>query len=385
MPDLQFNVSSPEAIPATILRLRGPNSTRLPEVFCVRDETSGHTLCGQADPLDPEAFYLPVEGLDAGASRTYRIVEGKENPCGFLGVEVTEDGGTVSVDVHGERFTRYHYTPESAPARPYFYPVLAPGGVPVTRNYPMADVPGEARDHFHHRSLWVAHGDVNGADNWAEEKGHARTEHVAFDGIFSGPLAGGFRERTRWVTAEGDPLLDEVREVRVYGVEDTHRVLDLTLRFTPVNGEVTFGDTKEGGLISVRVATSMDAKKDGTIVNGAGGVNEKETWGKQAPWCDYYGPVQDRVMGIALMDHPSNPRHPTYWHVRNYGLMTANPFGLSHFYDDKSRDGSLTISEGETLTWRYRMLVHPGTTEEAGVGREYTAFAADVTTQFDSE
>ncbi|MBW3624561.1 MAG: PmoA family protein [Armatimonadetes bacterium] len=382
MSDVRFSLSTPASLPATLLLLKRPPELALPEVFLVQDETSGHEACAQTDPLHPDYFYLPVEGLDAGAARRYRIREGSGNPCGRLGVEVAEDGDSLSIDVHGERFTRYHYGREAAPARPYFYPVLAAGGIPVTRNYPMADVPGESRDHPHHRSLWVAHGDVNGADNWSEGKGHARTEHLAFEGIFSGPLAGGFREKTRWVTSDGEPLLNETREVRVYGVEEPHRLLDLTLSFTPSADNVTFGDTKEGGLISVRVATSMDAAKDGAIVNGSGGINEKETWGKPAPWCDYYGPVQGRIMGITLMDHPSNPRYPTYWHVRNYGLMTANPFGLSYFYNDKSKDGSLTIPAGETLTWRYRMLVHPGTTEDARVDAQYAAFTADLNANF---
>jgi hypothetical protein len=158
-----------------------------------------------------------------------------------------------------------------------------------------------------------------------------------------------------------------------------YRVLDLTLQLTPADGDVTFGDTKEGGLISVRVATSMDADKGGTIHNAEGGVNEKATWGKQAAWCDYYGPVQGRTLGVTLMDHPDNPRFPTYWHVRNYGLMTANPFGLSYYYNDKSKNGSLVLPAGETSTWRYRLLVHEGTTEEARVASQYAAFASAVT------
>jgi hypothetical protein len=349
----------------------------------VRDEISGRERIGQADPLDGDVFYLPVDGLEAGVKHSFRLLEGSDTHTGGLGVEVCRDGGSVCFDVAGERFTRYHYAPDEAPARPYFYPILAPGGLPVTRNYPMADLPGEAHDHPHHRSLWVAHGDVNGADNWSEEPGNGRTEHLAFDGVFGGPLAGGFRERCRWIAADGSPLLDEVRDVRVLACDPGQRVLDLTLRFTAADRNVTFGDTKEGGLISVRVATSMDADKGGTIHNGSGGVNEKETWGKPAPWCDYYGPVQGRTLGIALMDHPDNPRHPTHWHVRNYGLMTANPFGLSYFYNDKSRDGSLTMKAGETLTWRYRMLVHAGTTEEAGVDARYAAFTADVSVSVD--
>jgi hypothetical protein len=32
-----------------------------------------------------------------------------------------------------------------------------------------------------------------------------------------------------------------------------------------------------------------------------------------------------------MMDHPSNPRFPTYWHARDYGLFSLNPFGVRDF------------------------------------------------------
>src|SRR5580700_2539821 len=62
-------------------------------------------------------------------------------------------------------------------ARPFFFPVNEPGGRCVTRSYPMEAVPDESTDHPHHRSLWIAHGDVNGVDNWSEETGHGSTKH----------------------------------------------------------------------------------------------------------------------------------------------------------------------------------------------------------------
>jgi hypothetical protein len=378
MPFSRLKIASPEALPATVLTVSLEQPAQAGASLRLMDETSGHEVCAQVDALNPRQLYLPVNGLDAGAKRSFRVLEGTGGQCGPQGVEVSEDGTSLCIDVHGERFTRYHYTSADAPARPYFYPILAPGGLPVTRNYPMADVDGEMRDHPHHRSVWAAHGDVNGTDNWSEEKGHGRTEHVSFEGHFGGPVAGGFREKTRWVSNQGEPLLDETRDVRAYAVDGPYRVLDLALQLTPTNGDVTFGDTKEGGLISVRVATSMDVDKAGTIHNSEGGVNEDGTWGKQAAWCDYYGPVQGRTLGITLMDHPSNPRFPTYWHVRNYGLMTANPFGLSYYHNDKSKNGSLVLPVGQTSTWKYRLLVHEGTTEVARVSSQYTAFAAVV-------
>ena len=113
----------------------------------------------------------------------------------------------------------------------------------------------------------------------------------------------------------------------------------------------------------------------GKIENGIGGVNEDETWGKRAPWCDYTGPVNGKTVGVTIMDHPESFRHPTYWHVRNYGLMTANPFGLSYFYNDKSRRGSHMLAPGESIVGIYRYYVHKGDATEANIKERYHDFA----------
>ena len=102
--------------------------------------------------------------------------------------------------------------------------------------------------------------------------------------------------------------------------------MDFEITLKASNGELTFGDTKEGTM-AVRLAETMRLKGkagQGHIVNSAG-VRDGQTWGKRAEWCDYYGPVEGRTVGIAIFDHPKNPRHPTWWHVRDYGLFAANP------------------------------------------------------------
>ncbi|NMA45816.1 MAG: hypothetical protein GX945_04570, partial [Lentisphaerae bacterium] len=55
----------------------------------------------------------------------------------------------------------------------------------------------------------------------------------------------------------------------------------------------------------------------------------------------------------------------------NYGLMTANPFGLSYFLNDKKADGSLTIAQGTNLDFRYRVLFHAGCCRHAGIADKY--------------
>jgi VCBS repeat-containing protein len=111
----------------------------------------------------------------------------------------------------------------------------------------------------------------------------------------------------------------------------------------------------------------------GTVLN-ANGDKDGDAWGKAAPWVDYVGPVKDNTVGIAIMNHPSSFRFPTYWHVRTYGLFTANPFGLHHFKGDNNIDGSHTLAKGETMTLRYRVYIHKGTTQEAEIAKQFKIY-----------
>jgi len=144
-----------------------------------------------------------------------------------------------------------------------------------------------------------------------------------------------------------------------------------------------FADTKEGGMVAIRLAVTMDeigavvggAKVHGQMFNSAGSAGAKECWGKPADWCDYVGPVNGKTVGVAVMDNPKNFRHPTTWHIRDYGLYTANPFGLKDFTGDKSKNGSKVWKQGETAEFNYRILIHKGDTKAARVADAYTLYA----------
>ncbi|MCD6338330.1 MAG: PmoA family protein, partial [Verrucomicrobia bacterium] len=92
------------------------------------------------------------------------------------GVQITDapSQGKLQVTVNGKLFTEYHYKGYS---RPFLYPIIGPGGAHMTRNWPMKNVPGEEQDHPHHKSLWWAHGDINGVDFWSESSRAGKTVH----------------------------------------------------------------------------------------------------------------------------------------------------------------------------------------------------------------
>ncbi len=321
------------------------------------------------------------EALEAGETRTFRIGDWTgEAASDPVRVEPFGSHGVAVSDRHG-LFTRYCHGPDLV--RPILYPLNETGGQCVTRHYPMEKVAGETDDHVHHRSCWVAWGDVNGVDHWSEEAGHGWQRHRVFDGISSGSVHGGLRAVVDWTTADGQRQLVEHRTYRFYNCPDEIRIFDMTVRMALTDGDVRFGDTKEGGICSVRVARSMDGNRDGHFITGAGARGEDEGWGKPAPWCDYVGPVGGKTVGITIMDHPANFRHPTTWHVRDYGLMTANPFGLSAFTGDASNDGSHTWGAGETIVWRYRVAIHAGDTAQADIAGHYANFADPVEVTID--
>src|SRR5262249_54449101 len=149
--------------------------------------------------------------------------------------------------------------------------------------------------------------------------------------IKSGKDEGVIRSKDKWVDADGVTVLTDDRTMRIYNVK-SGRMFDFEVTLHASNGDITFNDTKEGTM-AIRIAETMRLKQpknkpgEGHIINSEG-VKDGDTWGKHADWVDYYGPVGGKTVGFAMFDHPSNPRHPTTWHVRDYGLFAANPFGL---------------------------------------------------------
>lgn len=319
-----------------------------------------------------------VDGMAPHETRRYelRLMDNNSPPAPTSGVELIEKKpGELEIQLAGVYFATYNFGEQVI--RPYLYPVLTHDGRGITRNWPMVEgTPGETTDHIHHKGIWTAHGEVNGVNNWGEGPGHGWQIHREFSRRFSGPVAGGFTEQLDWSDAGRKVTMTETRRLAFYLIPATIRLFDYEITLHASADEVTLADTKEAGLLSVRVASSMDAKgtQGGQIENAYGAIQEAETWGRRAPWCDYAGPVGGKWYGICLMDHETNPRHPTYWHVRDYGLMTANCFGLHDYTGDPEQRWDLVIPAGESLTWRYRVLIHQGDATAAKVAVHYHDF-----------
>jgi hypothetical protein len=365
-------------------RLQCPVETEIPiaqdvpcENLVLWDELDRKDVPVQAWKSEDGSVHLAwiVDRMDRHQTRAYelRALDKPFAPEG--GVCLEEAPGRLEVTIGGNRFTTYNH---DQVVRPYLYPVYADKGVGITRNWPMVEgLAGESTDHPHHKGIYTAQDEIRGVNNWGEGQGHGWQVHRAFSRIYSGPVAGGFTAEIDWTDQDRDVYMTESRRITFYRTSMQARLFDYQVTFHASKGDLVIGDTKEGGFISVRVASSMEEKRGGggVIVNGCGGVREAETWGRRAQWCDYSGPIGGDCYGITLMDHPQNPRFPTYWHVRAYGLMTANCVGRHHFTNDPDNRWDMPIAAGESRTWRYRVLIHHGDVQAAQVPVYYEGFA----------
>jgi len=314
-----------------------------------------------------------VEDLSQDDARAYVMALHAPTPPGVeAGVTLVEQAGGLEIRVNGEPFTRY-CTSTEAP-KPYFHPIIGPTGAPVTRSFPMETVEGESKDHPHHRSLWFTHDRVNGHNFWSEGDDAGRTVHRGYERLESGPVYGRFIALTDWVAHDGTKVCEDRRDVRVYNVP-SGRLFDFDITWTASEGPLTLGDTKEG-VFGFRVADSMAVTRGQGHILNANGDRDGATWGKAAPWCDYWGPVDGKTVGIAMLDSPGNPGHPTHWHVRDYGLFCANIFGLSLFEPGSGKDGTVNLAQGDSLRFRYRVFIHEGDAEQAGVAELYAGYAS---------
>jgi hypothetical protein len=339
------------------------------------DVESGMDVPCQA--VEGEIAFL-LANLPKGQVRQYTLSIGGTPAAAPGGFGISDKAGeAVDVTVGGQLFTRYNY--DSSLVRPHFHPVIGPGGKRVTRSFPMEpgyEGPDESVDHHHHRGIYVAHGEVNDVNHWGWSERTGRQVHREFSRTVRGPVYAELHEQLDWVRPTGEPMLAECRTWTIYNLPGEERLVDVVSTFEARHGPVTFGDTKEAGLISIRVASSMEGKRGkGFIENGFDGRGEAETWGRPAPWCHYTGPVDDVIEGIGVFDHPANPRFPTNWHVRDYGLFSANCFGYHDYFPATARDGSLTVPAGESLTFRYRIYFHRGDAAAGKTADRWADFA----------
>jgi hypothetical protein len=259
----------------------------------------------------------------------------------------------IEVHLDGQPFTAFHL--DAKWDKPFLHPLRSASGEMVTRGWPVDPLAGDSNDHTWHRGLWYSHGAVNGVDFWREKPGE--TGKLVLRG--APKTKGEELSATLDLMPPKGPSLGTLRQQFTFRSAPGLRMVDVTVTYLADRGQdLTFGDTEEGAL-GLRFTDDFRLDR-GARMSNSEGITGRPIWGKPAKWTDYAVTRGAKTVGVTILDHPGNPRHPTYWHARHYGLNSANPFGVRDFTGDKSRDGKLVVPKGGQVQFRYRVVIHEG-------------------------
>ena len=276
------------------------------------------------------------------------------------GVTLAEDpAGFLSVKGGDREITRYYLGATAEKYKKAFFWPLNAYGVNLLRGYPIQPKSDEPADHPHHTGLYFCFGEVNGKEYWSKTpitpKAILKKEQ--------GPAYARIVAENAW----GEDLA-ETQDITILNAGDDV-VMDWTITLKAANGPVVFAKdmkmAKEGAFAARMTGQLSVAKGDApeTILDAKGERGEKAARANGSPWVDYSGTVDQKKVGISIMNHPASFRYPSDWHVRAYGLFAANPWIIK---------GENTLQKGESLTLKWRFYVHGG---DAAAGKVADVFA----------
>ena len=298
-------------------------------------------------------------------------------------VTIKQADDRLCVLIDGEPFTEYIFRGHS---RPVLFPIIGPHGLGMTRSFPIKiGVPGESHDHPHQKPMFFAYGWVNGVNFFAESPNSGKTVHDKLLKVESGSGRGQIQTTNNWVAPDGKIVCTDTRTLSFQAVPGG-RAIDWEITIHASHGDVTFRDDKHG-IMAIRMHPNLrldnDPKRGVTTANGQAvnseGVGGKAVFGKRAKWIDYWGKIDDKTVGIAIFDHPANPRYPTWWMARGYGYVAADPFGAHAIGGEPPGTGDMTIKAGKEITLRYRFVFHEGDPKQAQIEEQYRRYAEAAT------
>ena len=289
------------------------------------------------------------------------------------GFDWRQTDGSLALLNHGRLVWQLNFDKKAG--KPYFHPLCLTDGTELTWHRPP--------DHPWHYGLWFCWKYINGLNYWEEDRqtglsqGRTEIEHAAVklhdDHSADIVLNLGYHP-------PGAPaVLVEQRRIHVsapdsdglYRIEWTGRftagAADVLLDRTPIPGEK--GGQSWGGYAGLSVRFAKDIS--GWQLVDSEGRKDLAAHGQNARWTDFSGRfTQGRTAGIALFDHPNNLRHP----VPGYVIMDPKPpFG--YFSPAVLFNKPYTLPAAETLTLRYRILIHPGRADNNMLEKEWKSFS----------
>ncbi|MHC4084639.1 MAG: DUF6807 domain-containing protein [Planctomycetota bacterium] len=299
-------------------------------------------------------------------------------------VRLIQADNRVDVMIDGKLFTSYLYGNKLT--KPVLVPVKTPSGIEVNRRHPLTEIEGASNDHSHHVGIFFTVDNVNGTEFWRNTSPPPQIKHIKITELTSGTGRGKLSTIMHWIDNDGRIVLEEKRSMIFLAAQHEYEyAIDFSMDLTAKDTKVVFDDTEEG-MFAIRVSDYLRQGRDelalefdqplpeesiagtGFYFSSNGDETAKNIWGKRARWVALQGIRQKKVVGVAILNHPASINYPTYWHVRDYGLFSANPLGQGDFQRQRPRQYRknkviplrLTLEPGETAHFRFLVIIYEG-------------------------
>jgi hypothetical protein len=314
-------------------------------------------------------------------------------------VNMVKQDNKIDVMIGEKLFTSYIFGDNLTKSS--LVPVCTPSGIEVTRRHPLVELEGGTVDHLHHVGIFFTVDGVNGAKFWNNKKKEwdkksPQIKHIKFTDMTSGDK-GKLSVESHWIDKEGTFVLKEERTMIFMPTDNPNEyAIDFSMDLTAMIDKVVFEDTEEG-VFAIRLPDCLREPDDGGVQPGKplpkesikgtgryfssnGDETADEVWGKRARWMALQGVRNDKVVGVAILNHPESINYPTYWHARDYGLFSANPLGQGDFQrqDDFKKNApiylNLTLKKDEKVHFRFLVIVYEGIRTQDQIEKRFKEF-----------
>jgi hypothetical protein len=218
----------------------------------------------------------------------------------------------------------------------------------------------------HHSSLFFGCDMVNGGNYWQEGLERGRIISVNAEIVKQGGDTLIITDECIWSRPGAISPMKDTRTYKITAPSENMTQIDVFIKMETLM-DVTIQKTNHS-LFSVRMAADLAVTNGGTMINAEGIKGEKDTFGKNSPWMDFYGKRGNTIEGIAILQHPSNPWYPSPWFTRDYGFMSPTPM----YWPEN--DKNTFMKKGTVLNLRYRVLVHSGDHVQAGIAKVFEEY-----------
>jgi hypothetical protein len=279
---------------------------------------------------------------------------------GQLRVSAVKYRDRIEVYIDKNLFTAYLFSEEEK--YPFFFPVNGPSTAGVTSmrnaNYP------------HHSSLFFGCDKVNGGNFWQEGLERGQIISLRADIIPSGDYKIVIENECIWRRPGANSPIKDIRKITVTAPTKDLYTIDFDITLEMLENVVI--EKTNHSLFSGRMDPDLAVMNGGIMVNAEGALSEKGTFGLPSSWIDCSGKRGDKMEGMAIFQHPSNPGYPTPWFTRDYGFFSPTPM----YWPKDEKVGSV-YRKGDKLTLRYRVMIHSGNHESSNISNLFEAYKSE--------